>query len=85
MENSKQLPGAEGRLLECQLEALRLNLVRLYWQLSKRDALEGQALRVVLGRGEEKEPTTWIEFRRDDDAQELHVHWRVDEADGGGE
>ena len=77
MDNSKQLPGAEGRLLECQLEAIRLTLDRLYWQLSKRDALEGQSLRVVLGRGEVREAACWVEFRLEDDAQELHVRWRT--------
>ena len=85
MKDGRQLPGNEGRLLECQLEALRLTLERLYWQLSKRDALEGQALRVVLGRRPSEDPGCWIEFRLEEDARELHVRWQTRPAQEEGE
>jgi len=46
---SGPLPRRDADKLVLLLESLRLDLERLYWQASKRDALEGQRLRLFIG------------------------------------
>jgi len=46
---SGTLPPQDHQMLAHLLEALRLDLERIYWQSSKRDALEGQRLKLTVG------------------------------------
>jgi hypothetical protein len=65
---SGTLPPQAHQMLVRSLEALRTELERLYWQASKRDALEGQRLKVTVG------PYT-VQFQMDNEGEWGIVQW----------
>jgi len=73
---SGTLPPQDHQMLIHLLESLRLDLERLYWQSSKRDALEGQRLNLTVG------PYT-LQFQMHNEGEWGIVKWGL-RASGGG-
>jgi len=65
---SGTLPAPDHQMLVHLLESLRLSLERLYWQASRRDALEGQRLMLTVGPYK-------IQFKMDNEVEWSLVEW----------
>jgi hypothetical protein len=61
----------DSHLLLHLTESIRIHLERLYWELSRRDALEGQHLKLSVG------DRCRVEFWSDGAGQTANVHWEA--------
>jgi hypothetical protein len=59
----------DSQMLLHLTESLRIHLERLYWELSRRDALEGQHLKLSVGE------RCRVEFWCDGAGQTAHLQW----------
>ena len=60
----------DAQMVAHMIEALRLHLERLYWESSKRDALEGQRLNLIA-------PNYKVHFWMDERGQWVLAEWPV--------